>query len=290
MLATLGLSEDMFGTRLLPIGTLYDIFIGRGLDALNYACYQDARFVVVGTPSGITLAPEGGAHQSVGTTLVGIAQDNLLTFEPAFADELAVSMQWAMEHIQKPDGSAVYLRLSTRPLEQPQRAMMPVLERDIISGAYWFREPGPNADLIIAFAGAVAPEAIEAHASLVDDFPDAGLLAVTSADRLHTDWRTTMRERAVGTRDAHSHVERLFDSLSPEASIVTVIDGHPATLSWLGSVRGHAIAPLGVDHFGQSGSVADLYRSYGIDTDALIDAVAELSLRRVGVNGSPAAQ
>ena len=289
LLATLGLSEDMFGTRLLPIGTLYDIFIGRGLDALNYACYQDARFVVVGTPSGITLAPEGGAHQSVGTTLVGMAQDNLLTLEPAFADELAVSMQWAMEHIQKPDGSAVYLRLSTRPLEQPHRAMTPVLERDIVSGAYWFREPGPNADLIIAFAGAVAPEAIEAHASLIDDFPDAGLLAVTSADRLHTDWRTTTRERAAGTRGAHSQVERLFDSLSPEASIVTVIDGHPATLSWLGSVRGHAIAPLGVDHFGQSGSVADLYRSYGIDTEALIDAVAEVRLRRFGGNGSPAA-
>ena len=286
MLATLGLSEDMFGTRLLPIGTLYDIFIGRGLDALNYACYQDARFVLVGTPSGITLAPEGGAHQSVGTTLVGMSQDNLLTFEPAFADELAVSMHWAMEHMQKPEGSAVYLRLSTRPLEQPQRAMTPVLEQDIVSGAYWYREPAPNADLVIAFAGAVAPEAIEAHASLIDDFPDAGLLAVTSADRLHTDWRTMMRDRAASARGAYSHVERLFDSLSPDASIVTVIDGHPATLSWLGSVRGHAIAPLGVDHFGQSGSVADLYRSYGIDTDALIDAVAEVRLRRFGGNGS----
>ena len=286
MLATLGLSEDMFGTRLLPIGTLYDIFIGRGLDALNYACYQDARFVLVGTPSGITLAPEGGAHQSVGTTLVGMAQDNLLTFEPAFTDELAVSMRWAMEHIQKPDGTSVYLRLSTRPLEQPQRAMTPALEQDVIAGAYWFREPGPNTDLVIAFAGAVAPEAIEAHASLIDDVPDAGLLAVTSADRLHTDWRTTMRDRAAGIRGAHSHVETLLDSLSSDASIVTVIDAHPATLSWLGSVHGHAIAPLGVDHFGQSGSVAELYRTYGIDTDALIDAVAEVRLRRFGGNGS----
>ena len=123
------------------------------------------RFILVGTPSGVTLAPEGGAHQSVGTTLVGMAQDNLLTFEPAFVDELAVSMRWAMEHIQKPDGTSVYLRLSTRPLEQPQRAMTPALEKDILAGGYWYREPGPDADLAIVFSGAVAPEAVEAHAS-----------------------------------------------------------------------------------------------------------------------------
>lgn len=286
LLSMLGLSENMFGTRLLPIGTLYDIFIGRGLDALNYACYQDARFLLVGTPSGITLAPEGGAHQSVGTTLVGMAQDKLLTFEPAFSDELAVSMRWAMEHIQKPDGNSVYLRLSTRSLEQPQRAMVPALEKDIVSGAYWYREPGPKADLAIVFSGAVAPEAIEAHASLIDDTPNAGLLAVTSADCLHTDWRTTMRERAAGRRGAVCHAEMLLGSLSPDASLVTVIDAHPATLSWLGSVCGHSIVPLGVDHFGQSGSVAELYRSYGIDANALIDAVAEVRLRRFGDNGS----
>ena len=282
LLAMLGLSEDMFGARLLPIGTLYDIFIGRGLDALNYACYQDARFILVGTPSGVTLAPEGGAHQSVGTTLVGMAQDNLLTFEPAFADELAVAMRWAMEHIQKPGGTSVYLRLTTRPLEQPRRAMTPALEKDVLAGGYWYREPGPDADLAVAFSGAVAPEAIEAHESLIDDVPGAGLLAVTSADRLHTDWRAAARERGVGARGASSHVERLLGALSPDAAIVTAVDAHPATLSWLGSVRGHAIAPLGVDRFGQSGSVADLYRTHGIDADALIDAVAGARLRRFG--------
>ena len=286
LLSMLGLSEDMFGTRLLPIGTLYDTFIGRGLDSLNYACYQDARFILVGTPSGVTLAPEGGAHQSIGTTLVGMAQDNLLTFEPAFADELAVSMHWALEHIQKADGDSIYLRLSTRPVEQPRRPMTAALERDIVAGAYWYQEPGLGADLAIVFSGAVAPEAIEAHASLIDDFPDAGLLAVTSADRLHTDWRRAMRDRANGTRGARSQVETLLGALSPTASLVAVIDAHPATLSWLGSVHGHAIAPLGVDHFGQSGGVADLYRTYGIDTDALIDAVAEVRLRRFGEFGS----
>ena len=159
------------------------------------------------------------------------------------------------------------------------------MEKDILAGGYWYREPGPDADLAIVFSGAVAPEAVEAHASLIDDIPDAGLLAITSADRLHTDWRTTMRERNAGARGALSHVERLLGVLSVEASIVTVIDAHPATLSWLGSVLGHPIAPLGVDHFGQSGSVADLYRTYGIDTDALINAVAEVRLRRFGEPG-----
>ena len=89
-LSALGLSHAINGERLLPIGTLYDPFIARGLDALNYACYQDARFIVVATPSGITLAPEGGAHQSIAEPLIGLAQDGLAAFEPAFVDELAV--------------------------------------------------------------------------------------------------------------------------------------------------------------------------------------------------------
>ena len=94
LLSALGLSHSINGERLLPIGTLYDPFIERGLDALNYACYQDARFMVVATPSGITLAPEGGAHQSIATPLIGMAQDGLASFEPAFVDELAVIMGW----------------------------------------------------------------------------------------------------------------------------------------------------------------------------------------------------
>jgi pyruvate dehydrogenase E1 component len=120
-LAALGLAGPLFGTRLLPIGTLYDPFIKRGLDALNYACYQDARFILVATPSGITLAPEGGAHQSVGEPLTGIAQPGLASFEPAYADELAVLLRWAFEEIQREAGESVYFRLSTRPIEQPTR-------------------------------------------------------------------------------------------------------------------------------------------------------------------------
>ena len=121
LLAALGLAEPVFGARLLPIGTVYDPFIERGLDALNYACYQDARFLLVATPSGISLAPEGGAHQSIVTPLIGFGQPGLTMFEPAFIDELQAIMGWAFEHLQRDDGGSVYLRLSTRPIDQPRR-------------------------------------------------------------------------------------------------------------------------------------------------------------------------
>src|SRR5204863_3132369 len=165
-LAALGLAAPLFGTRLLPIGTLYDPFIKRGHDVLNYACYQDARFILVATPSGITLAPEGGAHQSIAEPLVGIAQPGLTSFEPAYADELAVLMRWAFEEIQREDGESVYFRLSTRPVEQPEREMEGALAEAIIAGAYWLREPAEGAELAIAYCGAVAPEALAAHRDL----------------------------------------------------------------------------------------------------------------------------
>ncbi len=194
LLAALGLAEPVFGARLLPIGTLYDPFIARGLDALNYACYQNARFMLVATPSGITLAPEGGAHQSIGTPLIGMSQDGLTSFEPAFVDELAVLMRWGFEHMQAADGGAVYLRLSTRPVDQPRRALTPELERGIVAGGYWLVPPAPGAELAVVCQGAVAPEAIAAHQMIQEDIPGAGLLAVTSADRLHRGWLAGLRD------------------------------------------------------------------------------------------------
>ena len=119
LLGAAGLAPAMTGARVLPIGTVYDPFVNRGLDALIYACYQDARFLLVSTPSGLTLAPEGGQHQSVNTPLIGMAADRLATFEPAHVDELAVLLRHAFEYMQQPEGSAVWLRLSTRAIEQP---------------------------------------------------------------------------------------------------------------------------------------------------------------------------
>jgi pyruvate dehydrogenase E1 component len=276
LLAALGLAAPLFGTRLLPIGTLYDPFINRGLDALNYACYQDARFIVVATPSGITLAPEGGAHQSIGTPLIGLAQDGLAAFEPAFVDELTVLLRWAFLHLQADKGGSVYLRLSTRPMEQPSRTVDGALAGEIIAGGYWLVPPKGGAELAIAYQGAVATEAIAAHAALSEDIPGAGLLAITSADRLHADWLAGLREAR------ESHVRRLLESLAPDAVLVTVIDGHPATLSWLGAVASQRIYPLGVEHFGQSGDIPDLYRLYRLDADAIIDAAAQALLERIG--------
>jgi pyruvate dehydrogenase E1 component len=290
LLSALGLSHTINGERLLPVGTLYDPFIARGLDALNYACYQDARFMVVATPSGITLAGEGGAHQSIAEPLIGMAQDGLASFEPAFVDELAVIMRWAFAYMQKSDGEisernwlrdeiggSVYLRLSTRPVEQMQRAMSPELERDIVDGAYWLRKPGPNAQVVVAYTGAIAPEAIEAVGLIAEDRRDVGLLAVTSVDRLNAGWTAAQRARERGLVHARSHIERLLEDVPTNCGIVTVLDGHPATLAWLGAVCGHRTRGLGVEHFGQTGSLADLYRHYGIDTNAIVAAAQAIA-------------
>ncbi|MGY3508381.1 transketolase [Bradyrhizobium lupini] len=280
MLSALGLSHQINGERLLPVGTLYDPFIERGLDALNYACYQDARFMVAATPSGITLAPEGGAHQSIATPLIGMAQDGLASFEPAFVDELAVIMGWGFNHMQRDpgEGGSVYLRLSTRSIEQAQRIMTPELAQGITDGAYWLRKPGPNAEAVIAYTGAVAPEAIEATGFIGESRRDIGLLAITSADRLHAGWTAARKLRRDRRGVQHlSHIEKLLAPLPRDCGIVTVIDGHPAALGWLGSIRGHRVEALGVEQFGQTGTIADLYRHHGIDANAIIDAAESLT-------------
>jgi pyruvate dehydrogenase E1 component len=294
MLSALGLSHSINGVRLLPVGTVYDPFIYRSADQLNYACYQDARFMLVATPSGITLAPEGGAHQSIGTPLIGMAQDGLCAFEPAFIDELAVIMRFGFDYMQRngdgdPDettwlrdqtGGSVYLRLSTRPLEQPVRAMTDELANDIIQGAYWMRPPTPNTSVMIAYQGVVAPEAIAAAGLLAEDRRDVALLAVTSADRLNAGAQAAERARQRGNTEAASHIERMLAKLDRNCGIVTVVDGHPLTLSWLGSVQGHRVKALGVEHFGQTGTISDLYHHYGIDTNAIVHAAQAASSGR----------
>lgn len=291
LLGAAGLSHSLFGKRLIPIGTVYDPFVARGLDALNYACYQDARFMIVGTPSGVTLAPEGGAHQSIGTPLIGMSQDGLAAFEPAFADELAVIMQWAFDYLQRDDegdpdertwlrdetGGSVYLRLSTNPLEQPGKRHDDAFRQGAIDGAYWLRKPGPNCEVVIAYQGAVGPEAIRAAGIIAEGRRDIGVLAVTSADRLNAGWTAAQRDRARGNAAALSHSERLLAVLPPHCTLVTVIDGHPATLAWLGSVCGHRTIPLGIEHFGQTGTIGALYRHFGIDAQSIVDRIAGLT-------------
>ena len=173
-LSALGLSGSMFGERLLPIGTVYDPFIRRGLDAMHYGCYQDSRYMLVATPSGITLAPEGGAHQSSETPLITLAQPGMAAFEPAYVDELAEIMRWGFEYMQADDGGAVALRLSTRVLDQPDREMTDDLRSSITRGGYWLKKPEQGTELVIAYCGAIAPEAIAAHEDILEDIPGAG--------------------------------------------------------------------------------------------------------------------
>ena len=274
LLAALGLSGPLFGARLLPVGTVYDPFIARGLDALNYACYQDARFMLAGTPSGVSLSPEGGAHQSISTPLIGMGQPGLTLFEPAFADELAAIMLWGFGHMQVEDGGSLYLRLSTRTVDQPAREMHDGLRGDILNGAYWRVAPAPDAPLAVAYCGALAAEAEDAFQALLEDIPGAGFLAVTSPDRLHSDWQTARQQQSIGAAGAPSHIETLLQQLRPGAALVSVLDGHPATLSWLGSVAGHRPYPLGVSAFGESGDVNSLYRKHAIDAEAILDMAA----------------
>ena len=288
VLGAAGLSHSLFGERLLPIGTLYDPFIARGLDALNYACYQDARFLLVATPSGVSLAGEGGAHQSIASPLIGMAQDGLASFEPAFADELAVIVDWAFDYMQRsgdarPDladwprdvtGGSVYLRLSTRALEQPPRRIDKALADDVIRGAYWLKPPTPQCEVVVAYQGVLAAEAVAAAARIGGDRRNVAVLAVTSADRLNAGWQAAQRGRLHG-EPATSHVETLLAAVPHRAGIVTAIDAHPATLGWLGSVLGHRTVALGVEHFGQTGTVPDLYRHFGIDADAVVAAAAQ---------------
>lgn len=276
-------------------GTVYDPFVYRGADQLNYACYQNARFLLVGTPSGVTLAPEGGAHQSIGTPLIGMAQDGLAAFEPAFVDELSVIMRFVFEYMQKDGdtpadphtwlrdatGGSVYLRLSTRPLDQPLRDMTSPLSQDIVDGGYWLRHPGSACDLILAYQGAIAPEVVRAASRLSERHKDIGVLAITSADRLHAGWSAAQTAREHGNVLANSHIERLLIKVPQDAAIVSVIDGHPATLAWLGSVRGHRCRALGVEHFGQTGTIADLYQHFGIDTDGIVRSASTLTGRRL---------
>ncbi|MBI0432461.1 1-deoxy-D-xylulose-5-phosphate synthase N-terminal domain-containing protein [Roseomonas sp. KE0001] len=275
VLGALGLADRMHGARLLPVGTVYDPFVNRGLDALIYACYQDARFLLVSTPSGLTLAPEGGQHQSINTPLIGMAQDRLAAYEPAHTDELAILLRHAFHHMQQPEGSAVWLRLSTRGIVQPQRDLDPAA---VIAGGHWAVPPAEGAGIAIAYQGPVAPEALAAFEALREEEPGAGLLAITSPDRLHAGWLAARRAARRAPGAAPSHVERLLAPLAPDAALVTVLDGHPSAHAWLGAVRGQRVVPLGVDHFGQAGDIPDLYREYGLDTDAILDACAQALL------------
>ena len=209
------------------------------------------------------------------TPLLGFGQPGLTSFEPTYVDELTEILRWSLEHIQADNGGAVYLRLSTRPLDQPERELSPQTREEVVNGGYWLVSPEAGAELALVACGPVVPDALEAHRQVCEDLPGTGLLIVTSPGRLQRGWMEALR----GGDVARAHAWRLLQPLAATAGLVTVLDGHPATLSWLGAVRQHRVQPLGVTGFGQSGDIPDLYRAYGLDADAILDAAARVCLR-----------
>jgi pyruvate dehydrogenase E1 component len=269
LLGALGLTGELSGVPLLPIGTLYDPFVPRGLDALYHALYAGGRFVVVATPSGVSLSPEGGAHQSVITPGIGVALPDLVYFEPAFAREVEWVLLDALRGIADRTGESLYLRLSTRPVDQ--RLAPPPgddYREAVLRGGYRLldarRAPGwePDRDAVHLFAaGAMVTEAVAAARRLQGEGILASVFVVTSPDRLYR-----------GIRQPGSWLERLVTADEEEVPVVSVLDGHSHALAFIGAALGVPQMPLGVDHFGQSGSRADLYRHYGIDAGAIAGA------------------
>jgi len=273
LLGALGLTRELSGVTLLPIGTLYDPFVPRGLDALYHALYSGAKFVVVATPSGVSLAPEGGAHQSVITPGIGVALPAIAYFEPAFALEVEWILLDALRGLADRTGESVYLRLSTKPVDQSLAPPpSPEYRARVLRGGYRLidprGEPGwdPEENAVHVFAaGAMVPEAVEAGRLLRERGVLASVFVVTSPDRLYRD-----------LRGAAPYLETLVGADEEGIPVVSVLDGHSHALAFIGAALGVPQLALGVDDFGQSGTRADLYRHYGIDAAAIARAAVVL--------------
>ncbi len=302
MLGQLGLAGELSGQRLLPIGTVYDPFVLRGLEAFIYAAYMGARFIVAGTPSGVTLAPEGGAHQSTLTASVGLELPGVTLIEPAYAGALNWLLRDALGRVaantapvtaDPAEAGAYYLRLTTRPIDQSPFAAArarigdAVLRRAVLSGGYrlvdaWQANPDlpPDSPVVnVVGTGAVLPEVLTAAAELRSEGVAAHVVDITSADRLYRAWQRTLRQ-GVRTATTPSIPGALRACFPDRAPIVSVHDAASHSMAWLGSALGVPAVPLGVDGFGQSGSVAALYAAHDLDPGSIVNAaLAALSLR-----------
>jgi pyruvate dehydrogenase E1 component len=293
LLYALGLGHDLHGEHLLPVGTVYDPFVCRGLDALVYGVYSGSRFVVVGTPAGVTLAPEGGAHQSAITPSIGLELPGLTYAEPCFAPALDWLLCDGLARLADPDGTSLYLRLSTRPIDHApfaaarERLGEEQLRSDVVAGGYRLREPsGGPAAVVLATCGAVVPEVLAAAGALEDEGVPALVLDLTSPDRLYRRWRQGLRgagrEATAGPGD--HHLATLLGPDERRLPIVTVHDAASHHLAWLGGVFGAPVVPVGVDEFGQSGSIPELYGVFDLLPDQLVNAALVALTRR---DGSP---
>jgi pyruvate dehydrogenase E1 component len=235
--------------------------------------------VVVGTPAGVTLAPEGGAHQSSITPSIGLELPGLTYAEPAYAQALDWLLCDGLARLGEPDGSSLYLRLSTRPIDQaPFTAVLDrlgeALRDDVLAGGYRLREPEQSAAVVLATCGPVVPEVLAAAGQLDDEGVPALVLELTSSDRLYRGWRRGLRDASrLGTtaRPAH-HLQRLLGGHERRLPIVTVHDAASHHLAWLGGVFGQPVLPVGVDTFGQSGTIGQLYDTFDLSAERIVNA------------------
>ncbi len=304
LLGQLGLSWDLSDQPLLGIGTVYDPFVLRGLDAFLYSVYSGARFVLAGTPSGVTLAPEGGAHQSTITPSVGLEMPGLTFIEPGYAAALDWLLCDALSNVggdhggrasQAGEQGSYYFRLTTRPIDQAPfeaaRARLgdAVLRRQVLAGAYRLYEPDASdldagdgeavPRLHIVACGSVLPEALTAARELAEEGIAANVVEFTSSDRVFRAWQRTIQV-AVRTASTPSIPGVLRAAMPFRAPVVTVHDGASHHLAWVGSALGVPSVSLGVDSFGQSGRISDLYQTHSLEPGAIVNgALAALSLQ-----------
>jgi pyruvate dehydrogenase E1 component len=292
LLGELGATWSRDGQPLLPIGTIYDPFVNRALEQWSFGMYAGGQSILIGTPAGVTLAPEGGAHQSIITPSVGLEQPRCTAWEPAFGQDLEWILLHALSRLGRPDGASAYLRLSTRPLDQA-RASMPAdpaareaRRRAVLAGGYRLSSvsatdddaPGPagrSPRVTLVGMGVVMPEVLAAAGELADAGIEAAVVCLTSADLV---FRALQVRRGLGLASWGGD-DSVLDAILPRsaaAPIVTVLDGHPHTLSFLGAVNDTPISCLGVQDFGQSGDVQDLYRHFGIDAETIAGAALDL--------------
>jgi len=277
LLGELGSTWSREGQPLLPIGTLYDCFVNRALEPWSFGIYAGGQSILIGTPSGVTLAPEGGAHQSIITPSVGLEQPGCVAWEPAFGQDLEWILLHALGRLGRPDGSSAYIRLSTLPVDQAL-ARIPsdlvereIRRRDVLSGGYVLRQAAGLPEVTLVGMGAVLPEVLVAADMLTETGVGCDVVCLTSADLVFQ-----AQQVRQGLEEGDDRVLETLFPTSRRVPLVTVIDGHPHTLSFLGNVTRTPIACLGVNDFGQVGDVGDLYRHFGIDTDTIVGAAVDL--------------
>jgi pyruvate dehydrogenase E1 component len=259
LLGELGATWSRDGQPLLPVGTIYDPFVSRALEPWSFGIYAGGQSILVGTPSGVTLGPEGGAHQSVITPSIGIEQPGCVAWEPAFGRDFEWTFLHALSRLGRPDGTSAYFRLSTRPVDQALAGDADPAH--VLAGGYRLRD---GSRLTIAVMGALVPEAMEAAEEL-----GASVVCITSADLL---FRAFQARAGLAEGDPS-----ILDALFPEPlPIVSLLDGHPHTLGFLAGIHGVPMTCLGVQRFGQSGDIGELYEHHQIDPESVIGAALDL--------------